>query len=101
METKGGFPFEIIIDVLFSFSAPFQYLCYGSTAIRPINSFTLTARGSTIYRRQNLTSDSRVDPRAVRLTPWTHMTPQSLNFHPWTLPECPPADGFSRKISMK
>ena len=33
MKTKSFFPFEIIINVLVRFSASFDYLCYGSTAI--------------------------------------------------------------------
>ena len=49
----------------------FEYICYGSTANRPINIFTVTARGLTsesdVYRRQILTS--KVDPRAVRVKP--------------------------------
>ena len=45
MEIKGIFQFEIIINVL-ALSASFEYLCYGSTAIR--NTVTLTARGSTL-----------------------------------------------------
>ena len=43
---NGLFQFEIIINVLVSFSTSLEYLCYGSTAI--INIFTLTVRGSTL-----------------------------------------------------
>ena len=46
-----------------SLSDLFEYLFYGSTAIRYI--FSLTVRGSTFYRRQILMT--KVDPRAVRV----------------------------------
>ena len=47
----------------------FEYLCYGSTAIR--NIFTLTARGSTSLRLQKSES---VDPRAVNVNPYAAVT---------------------------
>ena len=50
-------------------SDSFEYLCYGSTAIR--NIFSLSVRGSTleseVCRRQILTT--KVDPRAVSVMP--------------------------------
>ena len=44
--SKGFFQFEIIINVLVSFTASFEYLCYRSTAI--INYFTISVRGPTL-----------------------------------------------------
>ena len=50
METKVVFQFEIIINVLVKgLSASFEYLYYGSTAIR--NIFILTVRGAILAVR--------------------------------------------------
>ena len=46
---KGFIQFEIIINVLVIQSDSFEYLCYGSTII--INIFTFTVRGSTLVVR--------------------------------------------------
>ena len=52
--TKEIFQFEIIIIVLFSFSYSFEYLCYGSTAIRFF--FPCSYSAGIDFSRQNLTS---------------------------------------------
>ena len=67
METKGFLPIRNHHKYLTELAPPnsFEYLCYGSTVI--INIFTFTVRGSTlsdVYRRQLL---SKVDPRTVRV----------------------------------
>ena len=50
-------------------SDSFEYLCYGSTAIRNIFTATVGGGGSTsefdVYRRQILTS--KVDPRIIKV----------------------------------
>ena len=51
-------------------SDSFEYLCYGSAAIR--NIFTRTVRGSDVYRRQILTT--KVGPRAVRVNQFGDVT---------------------------
>ena len=68
LEAKGFFQFEIIINVL-ALSDKFEYLCYGSTAIRNISNLTCLQCGE---RRQILTS--KVDPRAIRVNPFSAET---------------------------
>ena len=62
------FQFEIIINVLVCFSAPFEYQCYGLKAIKNVLIFQcgdrfLTSK-SDVYRRQILTFN--VAPRTDR-----------------------------------
>ena len=46
---RGYFQFEVIINVLVALSDSFEYLCYGSTAIRYI--LILSVRGPSLYVR--------------------------------------------------
>ena len=74
METKGFFLFEVITNVLASFSVSFEYLCYGSTAVK--NIFILLVLSdrfytseSGVYRRQILTyKDGILTDRVKTLT---------------------------------
>ena len=64
METKGGFHFEIIINVL-ALSDLFEWLCYGSTANARHYKYVYSYHAGIDFSRQILMSE--VNPRAVRV----------------------------------